>query len=255
MDPSDPRFPKPNNNGTLGDIPGENYGSLPGFLGAPEREDYLRKHPGGYPAMPTPPPFPEGMDPALVRRQVLLWLNGLRCVFEDRFLMDLIAATTTSWRKQSWSPSHLPPWVDPTYRSQAIGGTATATIPAGGAWTNVVSGTVPIGYMGVLHQIGQDMAETTNSWSSLTWRIAADRASTPTTPIHGSATYFPFAYQLGQIEAPTPIYGQMIPEGYTFALQASNASLAGIGVIGRIEGWMWPRTGGVSDGAAGSIVV
>lgn len=253
MDPRDPRYPRVVRNGQLGDIPGEAYGQLPGLIGAPDREDYLRQHPPGAPEMPQPPPFPAG-EPAAIRQQILLWLNGLRCVFEDRFITDLIATTVTSWRKQAFTPVHMQPWETQPFRAVTIGGTAAATIPAGGAWTNVVSGLVPVGYYGTLKQIGQDLVGSTDVWSSLTWRIAVGPTSTPASPIGGSTTYFTFAYQLGQIEAPTPLMALLVPEGWYFALQCSNASGGEIGVIGRIEGWMWPRTGGVTDGVAGQIV-
>lgn len=262
MDQSDPRHPmnRPLMGRTLGEIPGEATGQPPGLLGAPERDEYLRLHPdarSGYPQMPQPPPMPVGVSPAQVENQVRLWAQGLVGILGNNYIQDLIATLTTSWAKQAYRPVHQQPWEVEPFRAVPIGditGIAGVALPAGGAWTTVVSDSVPQGFYGCLRWIGHAVASSA-AWDDILWRLVWSPGTTLSSSPTPFRTFEGWAHQIGQIEAPTMLNAILIPEGTTFALQGSTQGATPYTVQGRLQGWMWPRTGGVADGVAGQIVL
>lgn len=260
MDPQDPRDPRNRKpGGGLGDAPGELYGQLPGLIGATGREDYLREHPeaaGGFPQMPAPPPYPTAVPPEWLEQQACIYAQVFLGVFGSRYIRDYLATTLQSWERQYFRPVHLPPWVTFPFRAVPIGGVSafvgTTVLSDAATWTTIVSDTVPDGMQGRIKWLGQGVGAV-GDWANLNWRV-----------VHGVGANLvpyrtPFAtwqHQIGQIEAPTEVEALIVGEGETVALQANQASGASItGVMGLLRGWMWPRTGGVTDGAAGSIVV
>ncbi len=259
MDPQDPNDPRNRRQGQLSDAPAELFGQPPGLIGVTGREDYIREHPeatGGFPTLPPPPPYPEGVDPKWLETQARIYAQVFVGVFGSRYIRDYLATTLQSWQRQYFRPVHLPPWVTFPFRAVPMGGVsayAGTTVPSGATtWTTIVSDAVPDGMQGRIKWVANSVGAA-GDWANLHWRI-----------VHGVGTNLavyrtPFAsfdHQIGQIEAPAEVEALIVGEGETVALQANQATGGNItGVMGLLRGFMWPRTGGVTDGAAGSIVV
>ena len=226
----------------------------------PEQREYDAAHPtaiGGYPELPTPPPYPANWTKAQVEQHARTIALSVRTVFENLYLKDLIAAVTTSWAKQAWRPVHLPPWVNPTYRSVPIGQTSTfagTTVPSAASWTTIVSDFVPNGYVGNIRWVGHGVSGATD-WANINWRIVHGPSIATAVPYR--QPFLTWQHQIGQIEAPTQVEGLIVHENEYVALQAQQATGGSItGVMAMIRGWMWQRTGGsITDGAGGHISV
>lgn len=251
---NDPHKP-PRPNAGLGEVPAELLGQAPGLIGAPDARAYGEAHPPGYPALPPPPPPPD-VDPRWLETQARIYAQILIGLTKDRYIQDMIATLTQSWGRQWWRPVAPPPWHRAPFRAEPLGGVSAyigTTIPSGAStWTTIVSDTVPIGYQGAIRWVGHAVGDA-DDWAQVSWRL-----------VHGPSTgslrpyRTPFAswqHQIGQIEAPAEVDAIIVPEGHIVALQASQASGSEIeGIMGLLRGWLWPRTGGVTDGAGGSIV-
>jgi len=153
--------------------------------------------------------------------------------------------------------SQLPPWEAPPFAALHVGsiidGSDTVSIPFGGAWTEILTGTVRAGERATLKMIGQDVAVHA-AWSDLTWRLvkrgkgeaAGANSQIPIEP------YNAIANQWGQIEAPTPIWVDLHGP-CIWGLQASNAHVGtNYDAVGRVIGWVYPAS--VDDDHEGGTI-
>lgn len=222
-----------------------NYGSRDGALRSGHGWESPAAHPG---TGGTEAPYPTGAEqrlrvpvtapiergsPREWEQLAHLQALGTQAALENPHVRALLGTLIDRATRYAFRPAAPPPWIAQPFKAKGFGAIVTAALPAATV-TNVASITPRPGYVGVVKLFGHDLDFTLGdpAWTDVIWSFLLNGALV--------APYGPFAMQIGQTEAPTPLQ-IIVPQGQTLVIQANNTSV-GNAYVTRVvaTGWQWP---------------